>query len=377
LFGRNIVQKIFVFEGPGNTFKSTFAEILQNVIGTENCTELRVNQLNERFELYRYFQKNLLIGSDVRDDFLLSEEASFLKKMTGHDLLEAEKKNSNVGFQFRGNFNILITSNSKLLLQLQQDGSAWKRRLVLIPWSPVHREKNIPEFAKKLVAKEGSGILNWVIAGAQKLLTDLDNGKGFLTTPAQAARVIDRIDESDSLSKFLQASVIKSEKGTLRTQELSDAYIVYCYDKGWVAFSDETFARRLPELMASLFGAPRSNNVRGTLEGLPGRGYQRVIWKNGPDGLKLPVPEPTPAPRPPSEPPRSEPVAPEPQPAHGQNFTYVTDLNGLRSAVENLSQPGSIALDVETYDPKPRITKDGKVIPRKDVPLDRFEGKIR
>jgi len=290
LLGRNIAQKIFLFEGPGNTFKSTFAEIIQNILGIENCTELRVKHLNERFELYRYFQKNLLVGSDVMDNFLLSEEASFLKKMTGDDLLEAEKKNSNDGFQIRGNFNILITSNSRLLLQLQQDATAWKRRLVLIPWTPVQRERNIPEFAKQIVRKEGSGILNWVIEGAQKLLRDRDTGEAFRTTPEQAARVNDRIDESDSLSKFLQFRAVKSKTGTLRTAEIGDAYILYCHEKNWVAYSEETLERRLPELMASLFGAPRSNHVRGSSVGFPGRGYQRVEWRlpqdNGSDGPK-------------------------------------------------------------------------------------------
>jgi phage/plasmid-associated DNA primase len=58
------------------------------------CIELRTEHLKGRFEAYRFPQKSLLIGSDMAHDFLLQEGATELKKITGGDLISAEKKGS-------------------------------------------------------------------------------------------------------------------------------------------------------------------------------------------------------------------------------------------------------------------------------------------
>jgi phage/plasmid-associated DNA primase len=202
----NLTQKLFLFEGEGNSGKSTLTEILQAIIGEKNCTELRTEHLGTRFEMYRFLHRSLLVGSDVDHDFLLTEGAAELKKLTGGDLISAEKKRGNEAFEFRGDFNILVTSNSKLVLRLSSDAAAWKRRLVLndFPASGRDASQNKPEYAKQLINREGSGILNWAVKGAANLLADFKQGRSFTLTADQEKRVLDRINESDSLCTFLR-----------------------------------------------------------------------------------------------------------------------------------------------------------------------------
>src|SRR5258707_5072479 len=154
--------------------------------------------------MYGFLHKSLLIGSDVDHDFLLDDGAAQIKKLTGGDFMSAEKKRGNETFDFRGDFNVLITSNCRLVLRLYSDAAAWKRRLVLIDFPESGRDvsKNKETYAKELIDREGPGILNWAVEGARHLLAGLRNGHGFILTPIQQSRVDDRINESDSLCVF-------------------------------------------------------------------------------------------------------------------------------------------------------------------------------
>lgn len=92
LLGRNIIQKLLILHGRGETGKSTFSEIARKLIGAENCSELRTNLLHERFEIGSYVGKHLLIGADVSSSFLNSRGAYRIKAIVVGDLLDAERK---------------------------------------------------------------------------------------------------------------------------------------------------------------------------------------------------------------------------------------------------------------------------------------------
>ena len=54
LLGRNLAQKILVLTGTAGGGKSTWLEILERILGSENCSELRTEHLSERFEIARF-----------------------------------------------------------------------------------------------------------------------------------------------------------------------------------------------------------------------------------------------------------------------------------------------------------------------------------
>jgi hypothetical protein len=59
-------------------------------------------------------------------------------------------------------------------------------------------------------------------------------------------------------------------------------------------------------------------------------------------------------------------------------YTYVTEEAQLADAVRDLIQPGAIALDIETYYPDARVTKEGKRTKVSvDIVCDRYKSKIR
>lgn len=132
---------------------------MQELVGLQNVTELRTQFLNERFELYRYLKKTLLVGVDVPSKFLMQKGAYVLKGLTGGDWFDAEKKNNSESFQMKGNYCIVITANSKLHVHLEGDVNAWRRRLLLVEYNHVVQKKKIPNFGKLLIADKASLII--------------------------------------------------------------------------------------------------------------------------------------------------------------------------------------------------------------------------
>ena len=245
--------------------------------------QLRTKHLNERFELYRLYQKSLLIGPDVKEDFLQDEGAEALKRLTGGDLLTAEGKGSNKEFSFYGDLNILITTNCYLLLRVRTDAEAWKRRLVLIPFPSAAKAPEQHNYWEVILEEEGAGVLRWMVEGANQLLKDFDDNKGFVLTEDQRKRAETRIDESDSIAIFLKERVDQATTGDdgITTEELSSSFGGFCEKRGWGQPSTRMIQTRFAEAVPLLFGATESQNVPTPGNRLKKvRGYRGIRWKD-------------------------------------------------------------------------------------------------
>ena len=261
LLGRNIIQKLLILHGLGETGKSTFTEVARKLIGPQNCSELRTNLLHERFEIGSFVGKHLLIGADVASTFLNSDGASRLKAIVGGDLLEAERKNSNYRFQLPGAFNVVVTANTRLTLRLDGDRGPWKRRLAIIEYEKPRTTKMIPEFAHLLICQEGSGILNFAVEGLLKLRSDIKDYGTLQLSKAQKERVDGLLDESDALRLFLKGSVEIAPGYDLSTKEIVSQFAKLCVGRGW-NMNTRQVETRLENLMLELFGVLKSNDIK-------------------------------------------------------------------------------------------------------------------
>ena len=261
LLGRNRAQRIMLLTGTAGGGKSTLLEIVEGVIGPMNVCQLRTEHLSERFELSRFLRKTMLSGKDVRGDFLQTEGAHVLKALVGHDLLSAERKNSNSEFQLRGEFGVAVSCNSRLRVKLDGDVDAWRRRLLIVRYEKPKPKERILDFAKVLLAEEASGILRWMVDGAIMHLRECDTVGDYRLSDEQEGRVDQLLAESDSIRHFLIERIQPAKGCDLATGEIVSAYFDYCSEKGWTAFSFKAVERALPDLMLELFRIARNAHV--------------------------------------------------------------------------------------------------------------------
>lgn len=281
LFGYNLPQRFLIVDGTPNGGKGTLVRIVQALVGLNNTYQLRTECLYERFETYRYRGKTLLIGPDVRGDFLMQPGASMLKVLVGGDPISAEGKGLNGDFQMFGTFNIVVTCNSRLRVRLEDDAGAWRRRLLVVRYEKPPPAKRILDFDHVLLREEGSGIQRWAMAGFVKLQAEFAEIGDFKLTDAQRGRVDSLLAESDSLRLFVRENLERHSYGDVTTSEISQGYAEFCADKGWNALPTAVVERTLPDIMLDTFHVTKSHDIERNGK-KSNRGWRRVRVKAAP-----------------------------------------------------------------------------------------------
>ena len=278
LCGINFAQAILLLIGVPQAGKGAFVDVVSQIIGPENCEQLRTSHLDTRFELARYVGKTLLIGPDVRGDFLNLAGAQMLKSLTGGDFLTAELKGENQSVRPKGNFNVCITSNRRQRVALDGDHDAWGRRLKVVEFARKVEKMN-PDLAKQIVAEEASGIINWMIQGVIALRRDFELHGAWGLEEEQKNRIESLLMESDSLLYFVHEEVlVGSEADSLTVQEVRRAYDRFCDDHGWAPQSKAVVERELPHVLTDKFKAAKRHDIRR--DRTDQRGWRGIKLKN-------------------------------------------------------------------------------------------------
>jgi P4 family phage/plasmid primase-like protien len=286
LLGYNRAQRLLILDGEAGRGKTQFANIIQGLVGMMNVTQLRTKHLGERFELFRYLKKTALVGVDVEAEFLSTKGAAVLKGLVGGDWFDAEQKGGTGSFQVQGTFNVLITSNARLRVRLQGDIGAWRRRLSIVRYEAPPPPRIIHDFGGYLVRTEGSGILNWALVGAQKVLNEIpDEGGDFKMTKRQREIVDSLLAESDSLRYFLQDRLIADTYGDVTVNDIVEAYAAYCPEQKWQPLPITEVQNKLEGLMLELFGVTKRHDIKRDDKNQ--RGFSGVKFKTDPSPLLL------------------------------------------------------------------------------------------
>jgi len=207
----------------------------------------------------------------------MTEGAHRLKSIVGGDPLVAERKNSNDDFRFKGNINSLITANEDLLVKLHGgfDRSAWRRRLCIVHFAREPVGKRITDFYEKLLAEEGSGILNLAIRGLAAYYEDEATRGDIILSAEQAERVEKLLCESEGIRTFIAEELVETERENLTSDELAVAYATYAKAKGWKIPRRRNIENQSQDLMLETWGIAQSHNLQR--EGKNGvRGYRGI-----------------------------------------------------------------------------------------------------
>jgi P4 family phage/plasmid primase-like protien len=270
LIGENLAQRILILTGTAGGGKGTFIRVLNGIIGEINLASLRTHLLGERFETSRFLGKTLLYGADVPEDFLNQRGASVLKSLTGYDPVTLEFKNSNESPSIICKFNVIVTCNSRLTVKLEGDTDAWRRRLAIIEYHKPKPEKVIADLDKQILANEASGVLNWMLAGLDKLRAD---GWQLNLTDQQQKRVDNLLLESDGHTVFVRECLTRDAEGQLTVPDCFAAYVEFCDQRGWTALTKNKFGKLIEDVVVRQFRITSRNDIKD------GSGKAQRGWK--------------------------------------------------------------------------------------------------
>jgi phage/plasmid-associated DNA primase len=184
--------------------------------------------------------------------------ASVLKSLTGYDPVTLEFKNSNESPGIICRFNVIVTCNSRLAVYLEGDVEAWRRRLAIIEYRRPKPEKVIADLDRQILEREGSGVLNWMLVGQDKVRAD----KWHLhLTANQQAAVDNLLLESDGHAVFARECLKRDATQTLTVPDCFAAYVEFCNQRGWTALTRNKFTPAISDDVVRQFGITPRHDI--------------------------------------------------------------------------------------------------------------------
>jgi len=144
-------------------------------------------------------------------------------------------------FNFTPTFKILMATNHKPVIK-GTDHGIW-RRIRLIPFTTRIEENKQDKHLEDKLKAEASGILNWLLEGAQRWKRE------GLKAPAAILNATDEYrGEMDVIGNFLKERCVQKKEAAIRIRELYKAYADWCDENKEHAVSERFFTMRLKEM---------------------------------------------------------------------------------------------------------------------------------
>ena len=230
--------------GPtGRNGKGVWARTMQAILGEENYSSISIDEFDgkHRFAVFALHDSLFNICSEPRTDKMLTVE--LLQALTGQDSIDAERKTIQERFKFRNPAKMTVMGNKFPNIDKPTD-AFWERlKLIKFPYRFVGVDQ-IPDIEKNWLEDidQRSGILNWMIEGALRLINNMGR---FTETKTQQETIIQFKRASDSIGAFLAECIKFDPNQFAKKNETQELYKKYCELIGVVNESDKKVADRL------------------------------------------------------------------------------------------------------------------------------------
>lgn len=242
-YRRNELSKSFILTGEGANGKSTFLDIVKDILGPRNISALGLEELGERFSISYMNGKLANIGDDIADDFLQGKELANFKKIVSGNLIKAEVKNKVVSDEDNIKPTVKIFFSANVMPRTKSKGfQALLRRLVKIPFNAKFSKDDDdydPFISWKLKDQE---VMEYgILLGIQGLYRILENND-FTQSQMVEEELKNYEIENNPILSFLDSDV------RIENQPVMDVYREYkkyCIENGFSETSAVGFGREL------------------------------------------------------------------------------------------------------------------------------------
>jgi len=219
-------EKSAMYIGNGSNGKSTFLKIITGVIGKDNISNISIDEINSnRFACARLFGKLANIHADISNKEL--NNLGKFKQLVSGDPIMVENKNQNA-FSLVSYAKMFFSANE--MPDIQDNTDAIYRRIQVTKWPIQFIENRIKDLDKKILEKEGSGILNLILENLKTLIRNdgfryeqsIEYVRNEIKIQADKTReflnscIIEDINEKESSSLVFQIYVKWCDKNKIR-----------------------------------------------------------------------------------------------------------------------------------------------------------------
>lgn len=225
-YRRNELGKAFILTGMKANGKSTFLDMIKNVLGEDNITSLDLQEFTNEYKVAELNQRLANIGDDISDNFI--PDSSLFKKLVTGDRITARKIYC-PPFEFNNYAKMLFSANN--IPRIKDSTGAVQRRLIIIPFNATFSKKDPdydPYIKYKLKTEECMEYL--IKIGVEGLIRVIEN-KEFSYSSQAEKELVDYEELNNPLVGFFKGDEdVDIEKKTI--PELYNLYVQYCLANG-------------------------------------------------------------------------------------------------------------------------------------------------
>lgn len=244
-YRRNELGKAFILTGEKNNGKSTFLDMIKNILGEDNIAALDLKELGERFKTAELVGKLANIGDDIDSDYI--RNTGVFKKLVTGERMNVERKNEDP-FDFNNHSKLLFSANSIPRLGSGKDSAAILRRLIIIPFNATF-SKDDPDFdpyiKDKLTTQQAT---EYLINLGIKALKHVLKNRGFTESNKVEKEIEEYEKTSNPLIGFVE--IYEEEVESFVGQYLDDVYKryqEYCIRDGYNSLAKNEFSKQLQQ----------------------------------------------------------------------------------------------------------------------------------
>ena len=241
-YRRNELRKAFVLLGDKANGKSTYLDMIKNLLGDNNTSALDLNELGDRFKTAELHNKLANIGDDIGDMFIANP--AVFKKLVSGDRINAERKGQDP-FDFNNYSKFLFSAND--MPRIKDKTGAVINRLIMIPFNARFDKNsaNYDPFIKyKLQTEECMEYL--IQIGLDGLQRVLENQQFTMCDKIQ--KEIDDYNKTNN-PILLFLDIYDSDLEGKPARDVYGAYCVFCDDNKYLPMSNIEFSRQIHKML--------------------------------------------------------------------------------------------------------------------------------
>lgn len=240
-YRRNELSVSMFLTGEKANGKSTFLQMIQDVLGVQNTSNLGLDELDERFAPVTMFGKLANIGDDISDDFLRGKAIAHFKKIVSGNMLKAENKGADLFF-FKPFVKLIFSANQ--IPRMKDRTGAVLRRMVIIPFNATF-SKSDPDYDPYIAWKlKDVAVMEYLVkVGVEGLKRILINN-GFTQSKKVDAEIKEYTEYNNPVLLFLN-EVEKDEILNQETRLIHSQYELFCDENGFQPMGLTVFSKEI------------------------------------------------------------------------------------------------------------------------------------
>ena len=235
-------KKAIWLYGSGSNGKSTYQDVIKNIVGNDCYSTLKFNEFSERFRLHALIGKSVNIGDDVNAGVRVDDSSNFNSIVT-HDSVTIEEKYKS---PYHTTLYCTLIQSTNEMPTIRNKTNGTYRRMLIVPFE--NQFEDTPENGEiKENYIKSKEVLEWILAKALSM-----DFKQFINPNASKALLEEYKADNDAILAFKQDVFdVLDDKGAciVPLTPLFNLYTIYCKKNKLRQERARTFNKVLKELL--------------------------------------------------------------------------------------------------------------------------------